>query len=62
MTQTRTSKGRQFTAEAIVWALRWYLMFPVRYRDLQLMLADRGVGVDHTTLFRWLGASLRWRI
>ena len=35
---------------------RWYLMFPVSYRDLELMLADRGVAVDHTTIFRWIQA------
>jgi transposase-like protein len=45
-------KGRQFTAEVILWAVRWYLMFPVSYRDLELMLQDRGVEVAHTTLFR----------
>ena len=39
-------KGRQFTAEVILWAVRWYLMFPISYRDLELMLADRGVDVD----------------
>ena len=33
--------------------VRWYLRFPVSYRDLELMLADRGVAVDHTTVFRW---------
>jgi transposase, IS6 family len=46
-------KGRQFTAEVILWAVRWYLQFPVSYRDLELMLQDRGVLVDHTTIFRW---------
>jgi transposase, IS6 family len=49
-------KGRQFTAEVILWAVRWYLMFPISYRDLELMLQDRGVAVDHTTIFRWLQA------
>jgi transposase-like protein len=49
-------KGRQFTAEVILWAVRWYLMFPVSYRDLELMLQDRGVAVDHTTIFRWIQA------
>ena len=49
-------KGRQFTAEVILWAVRWYLMFPVSYRDLELMLADRGVNVDHTTIYRWIQA------
>ena len=49
-------KGRQFTAEVILWAVRWYLMFPISYRDLELMLRDRGVEVDHTTIFRWIQA------
>jgi transposase-like protein len=50
---SQSFKGRQFTAEVILWAVRWYLMFPVSYRDLELMLADRGVDSAHTTLFRW---------
>ena len=49
-------KGRQFTAEVILWVVRWYLMFPISYRDLELMLADRGVTVDHTTIYRWIQA------
>jgi transposase-like protein len=49
-------KGRHFTSEVIVWALRWYLAFPISYRDLASMLLDRGVAVDHTTLFRWVQA------
>jgi transposase, IS6 family len=40
----------------ILWAVRWYLMFPISYRDLELMLLDRGVEVDHTTIFRWIQA------
>jgi transposase-like protein len=31
-------------------------MFPISYRDLELMLLDRGVEVDHTTIFRWIQA------
>jgi transposase, IS6 family len=54
--QDQPFKGRQFTAEVILWAVRWYLMFPVSYRDLELMLQDRGVAVDHTTIFRWAQA------
>ena len=49
-------KGRQFTAEAILCAVRWYLQFPISYRDLELMLRDRGVSVDHTTHYRWIQA------
>ena len=56
MVQGQAFKGRQFTAEVILWAVRWYLMFPISYRDLALMLRDRGVAVDHTTIFRWIQA------
>ena len=34
--------------------VRWYLRFPISYRDLEAMLADRGVAVDHTTMYRWV--------
>jgi transposase-like protein len=51
-------KRRHFTAEVIPWAVRWYLMFPVSYRDRERMQADRGVEVDHATIFRWI-QSLR---
>ncbi|WP_408902094.1 hypothetical protein [Roseomonas genomospecies 6] len=50
-------KGRQFTAAVILWAERWYLQFPISYHDLERMLADRGVAVDHTTLYRWIQAD-----
>jgi transposase, IS6 family len=56
MTHGKEFKGRQFTAEVIWWAVRWYLMFPISYRDLELMLQDRGVEVDHTTQFHWIQA------
>jgi IS6 family transposase len=49
-------KGWQFTAEINLWAVRWYLQFPISYRDLECMFSDRGVQVDHTTLFRWIQA------
>jgi IS6 family transposase len=63
--QFDASKGRHFTADVILWALRWYLAFPVSYRDLSLMLSDRGVAVDDTTIFRWeqaYAASLEKRL
>jgi IS6 family transposase len=39
-----------------LWALRWYLAFPISYRDLALMLSDRGVMVGPSTLFWWVQA------
>ncbi len=53
MTTARAFRGFRFPAEVVLWAVRWYLQFPVSYRDLERMLADRGVAVDHVTLFRW---------
>jgi transposase-like protein len=50
--QDQFFKGRQLTAEVILRAVRWYLMFRISYRDLELMLLDRGVDVDHATIFR----------
>ncbi|WP_158932757.1 hypothetical protein [Acidisphaera sp. S103] len=41
--QDQTFKARQFTAEMILRPVRWYLMFSISYRDLELMLLDRGV-------------------
>src|SRR3712207_2961002 len=39
-------KGRQFTAEVILWAVRWYLMFPISYRDLRARDAIRAQSVE----------------
>ena len=54
MTDARAFRGYRFPAEVILWAVRWYLRFPISYRDLEAMLADRGVEVDHVTLYRWV--------
>jgi transposase, IS6 family len=52
------SKGWQFAAEVILWAARWYLMLLVSYRDLEVMLQNREVAVDHTTIFRQIRTSV----
>ena len=54
MTDARAFCGFRFPTEVILWAVRWYLQFPVSYRDLERMLPDRGVAVDHTTMYRWV--------
>ncbi len=54
MTPARAFHGFRFPAEVILWAVRWYLRFGISYRDLEAMLADRGVAVDHVTLYRWV--------
>ena len=52
MTDARAFRGFRFPPDVILWAVRRYLRFPVSYRDLELMLADRGVEVDHVSLYR----------
>jgi len=47
-------KGRHFTGEGILWAVRWYCRYGISYRDLEEMLAERGINVDHTTIYRWV--------
>jgi IS6 family transposase len=38
----------------IVLAVRWYLRFGLSYRDVEKLLAERGVEVDHVTVYRWV--------
>ncbi len=40
-------KGRHFQRDIILWAVRWYCKYGISYRELQEMLAERGVNVDH---------------
>src|SRR5699024_7237557 len=44
---------RHFQGDVILWAVRWYCRYPISYRDLEEMLAERGISVDHTTIYRW---------
>jgi transposase-like protein len=54
MATAQVFRGFRFLADVILWAVCWSLRFPISYRDLEQMLADRGVAVDHTTLSRWV--------
>ena len=47
-------KGFRFPPEIIVLALRWYLRFGLSYRDVEELLAKRGIEVDHITVYRWV--------
>lgn len=46
--------GFRFPPDVIMLAVRWYLRFGLSYRDLEELLAERGVEVDHVTLYRWV--------
>jgi len=47
-------KWRHFQSEIILLCVRWYLRYPLSYRDLEEMMCERGLHVDHTTIYRWV--------
>jgi hypothetical protein len=47
-------KWRQFEPEIILMAVGWYLRFSLSYRDVEELLAERGLSVDHVTVWRWV--------
>jgi IS6 family transposase len=47
-------KGRHFEKAVILQAVRWYLSYALSYRDVEELLAERGVNVDHSTIARWV--------
>jgi transposase, IS6 family len=47
-------KGFRFPPELVVLAVRWYLRFGLSYRDVEELLAERGIEVDHVTVYRWV--------
>jgi IS6 family transposase len=46
--------GFRFPPEVIVLAVRWYLRYGLSYRDVEELLAERGIEVDHVTIYRWV--------
>ena len=46
--------GFRFPPDAIIVAVRWYLRFGLSYRDVEELLSERGVEVDHVTVYRWV--------
>ncbi len=47
-------KWRHFQADIILLCVRWYLRYALSYRDLEEMMLERGLHVDHTTIYRWV--------
>jgi transposase, IS6 family len=47
-------KGRHFEAAIIVLCVRWYLRFGLSFRNLEEMMAERNLSVDHVTIWRWV--------
>ena len=47
-------RGRHFNCSIIILCVRWYVTYKLSYRDLVVMMAERGVVVSHTTILRWV--------
>jgi hypothetical protein len=47
-------RGRHFRDEIIVLCVRWYLRYPLSYRNLEEMMTERGLRVGHSTIARWV--------
>ena len=51
---TALFQRRHFDQEIIILCVRWYLTYKLSYRDLQEMMAERGILLVHTTIMRWV--------
>lgn len=47
-------KWKHFQPEIILLKVRWYCRYALSYRDLEEMMAERGLSVDHSTINRWV--------
>src|SRR5512138_2601924 len=47
-------KGHRFAKDLILLCVRWYLAYPLSYRNLKEMMEERGVEVDHSNIYRWV--------
>jgi len=47
-------RGRHFEGVIIILCVRWYLRYSLSYRDLKEMMAERGLVMDHVTIWRWV--------
>ena len=56
MTSKSPFKWRHYLPEIILLCVRWYLRYPLSYRDLAEMMAERGLKIAHTTIYRWVMA------
>ncbi len=51
--------GYRFPREVIALAVRWYLRYGLSYCEVEELLAERGMEVDHVTVYRWVQTSRR---
>ena len=54
MAKQHLFKWRHFESEIILLCVRWYLRYSLSYRDLEEIMRERGLQVDHSTIYRWV--------
>src|ERR1700728_2237392 len=54
ITVTNPFKGRQYPGDVILQAVRWYLRYPLAYEHVSELLAERGLEVDASCVWRWV--------
>jgi transposase, IS6 family len=54
MAEQNPFKWRHFQANMILLCVRWYVRYSLSCRDLEEMMLERGLHVDHTTIYRWV--------
>ena len=47
-------KGRHFPKDIILMSVRWYVAYPLSYRNIEEMMAERGVKLDHSSVQKWV--------
>jgi IS6 family transposase len=56
ITPSNPFKGRQYPGQVILLAVRWYLRYPLAYLHVSELLAERGLGMDASCIWRWVQA------
>jgi len=54
MNTSKYFKDRHYTQEFILMCVRWYCTYPISYRNLEKIVQELGIDVDHTTIYRWV--------
>lgn len=54
MNSKQPFKWKHFQGEVILLCVRWYLKYALSYRNLEEIMMERGLSVDHTTIYRWV--------
>jgi len=62
ITANNPFEGRQYPGELIVLCVRWYLRYPLSYEQVSELLAERGVEVDASCIWRGVQTGLRPRV